>query len=90
MFCPSTVLLGTNMGSNTSKAYWPNPTATDNSDTGVNIVHTKGPQLESRLLAGKYALVYMATDKTGNAARDCSFDVIVRGIDAIRVNPLHW
>lgn len=78
-FCPSTILKGTDPGSNTSHVVWRIPTASDNSGATVTVTLEKGPSPGSQLGAGKYDIVYNATDLAGNTARDCSFSIIVKG-----------
>jgi len=43
------------------------------------VQQSAGPPLESKLTAGQYTVVYGARDSSGNEARECSFDVVVRG-----------
>ncbi|WAR06501.1 LOW QUALITY PROTEIN: SRPX2-like protein, partial [Mya arenaria] len=63
------------------------PSATDNSNTAVNVTLISGYAPGTRVLPGKYDIVYGVFDAAGNRGRNCQFTVIVRDIKCSRIYP---
>lgn len=77
--CPTTLVYGTERGSNQSLVTWIEPTASDNSREPVHVYLVRGHKPDTRLPAGQYDIVYGVRDQTGNFGNECGFSVFVRG-----------
>ncbi|XP_038051960.1 uncharacterized protein LOC119724809 isoform X2 [Patiria miniata] len=74
MNCPSSLAGSTSPGKPNATVSWPNPTASDNSGSGMILDSTYSPG--DTFPIGQTIVVYTATDPSGNSV-NCSYRVIV-------------
>lgn len=76
--CPGTLIFYPEDNEDIAYIHWDKPLVKDNKDSGLTAFQLSGPAPASQMGVNSYSIKYGASDRAGNEAVTCQFDVIVK------------